>query len=153
MGIKRAKTKPYRCCVAGHSRAWSFTTGIRRSEGILTAKYGEQLRQLQAYMDQLETMASLKGSDIKGFEKFSDLVRVPVVELQVEGRESELGAGTFHNLLVNKLTDKQVQSYRWWLADQKIERSVLNLNDWPKKKVQIRVEAARWYLGWSKEMR
>ena len=72
-----------------------------------------------------------------------------MISSKATGRESELGAGTFYNLLVNKLTDKQVQSYRWWLA----QRSVLNLKDWLKRNVRIRVEAARWYLGWSKEMR
>ena len=90
---------------------------------ILKAKYGGQRRQLQAYMDQLETTAPLRGSDncdIKGFEKFSDLVRVSVVKLQAESRESELGAGTFHSLLVKKLTDKQVESYSRWLADKSL---------------------------------
>ena len=114
---------------------------------ILKAKYGGQRRQLQAYMDQLETMAPLKGSDIKGFERFSDLVRISVVKLQAEGRESELGAGTFHSLLVKKLTEKQVESYSRWLADQKLERSVLNLRDWLKEEVRIRVEAAEMVRG------
>ena len=67
-------------------------------------------------MDQLETMVPLKNSDIKGFEKFSDLVRVSVVKLQAEGKDSELGAGTFHSLLVKKLTDRQVESYSRWLG-------------------------------------
>ena len=38
---------------------------------ILQAKYGGQRRQLQAYLDQLETMAPLKGSDLKSFQVFS----------------------------------------------------------------------------------
>ena len=56
---------------------------------ILKAKYGGQRRQLQAYMDQLETMAPLKGSDLKGFERFSDLVRISVVKLQAESQSLE----------------------------------------------------------------
>ena len=114
---------------------------------ILQAKYGGQRRQLQAYLDQLETMAPLKGSDLKSFEKFSDLVRVSVVKLQAEGRDSELGEGTFHSLLVKKLTDKQVESYSRWLGDQKLERSVLKLKDWLKEEVRIRVEAAEMVHG------
>ena len=114
---------------------------------ILKAKYGGQHGQLQAYMDQLETMVPLKNSDIKGFEKFSDLVRVSVVKLQAEGRDSELGVGTFHSLLVKKLTDRQVESYSWWLGEQKLERSVLNLRDWLKEEVRIRVDAAEMVHG------
>ena len=114
---------------------------------ILKAKYGGQRRQVQAYMDQLETMVPLKNSDIKGFEKFSDLVRVSVVKLQAEGRDSELGAGTFHSLLVKKLTDKQFESYSRWLGEQKLERSALNLRDWLKEEVRIRVEAAEMVHG------
>ena len=80
---------------------------------------------------------------VKGFEKFSrNLVRVSVVKLQSEGRDSELGVGNSHSLLVKKLTDKQVESYRRWLGEQKLERSVLNLRDWLKEEVRIRVEAA-----------
>ena len=60
---------------------------------ILNAKYGGQRRQLQAHTHQLET-------------KFSDK------KLQARGRQSELGAGTFHSLLVTKLTDKQPESYK-----------------------------------------
>ena len=69
---------------------------------ILKAKLGVQRRQLQAYIDQAESRVPLKNSDIKGFEKFCDLVRVPVVELQAKGRDSELGAGTFNSLFVRK---------------------------------------------------
>ena len=102
---------------------------------ILKAKYGGQRRQLQAY------------TGIKGFEKFSDLVCVSVVKLQAEGRDSELGAGTFHSLLVKKLTDRQVESYSWWLGEQKLDRSVLNLRDWLKEEARIRVEAAEMVHG------
>ena len=70
-------------------------------------------------MDQLETMAPLKSSDIKGFERFSDLVRVSVVKLQAEGRDAELGEGTFHSMLVKKLTDRHVEGYSRWLGEQK----------------------------------
>ena len=98
-------------------------------------------------MDQLEPMVPLKNIDIKGFEKFSDLVRVSVVKLQAEGRDSGLGAGTFHSLLVKKLTDRQVESYSRWLGEQKLERSVLNLGDWLKEEVRIRVEAAEMVHG------
>jgi hypothetical protein len=114
---------------------------------ILKSKYGGQRRQLQAYMDQLETMAPLRNSDIKGFERFSDLVRVSVVKLQADGRDAELGEGTLHSLLVKKLTDRQVESYSRWLGEKKRERSVLNLRDWLKEEVRIRVEAVEMVHG------
>ena len=72
-------------------------------------------------MDQLETMAPLRNNDIKGFVRFSDLVRVSVVKLQADGRDAELGEGTLHSLLVKKLTDRQVDSYSRWLGEKKRE--------------------------------
>ena len=77
---------------------------------ILQSKFGGRRRQLQSYLEQLENMNPLKNSDVQGFEKFSDLVRVAVMKLQAEGRDGELGESSLHSLLVKKLTEKQVES-------------------------------------------
>ncbi|CAB4043201.1 Hypothetical predicted protein, partial [Paramuricea clavata] len=114
---------------------------------ILTTKFGGRRRQLQAYMDQLEAMPSLKGSDVQGFERFADLVRITVVKLQAEGRDGELGEGTLHGLLVKKLAERQVESYSRWLREHKKERSVLSLKDWLKEEVRVRVEAVEMVHG------
>jgi hypothetical protein len=98
-------------------------------------------------MDQLEAMAPLRNSDIKGFERYSDLVRFSVVKLQADGRDAELGEGTLHSFLVKKLTDRQVESYSRWLGEKKRERSVLNIRDWLKEEVRIRVEAVEMVHG------
>ncbi|CAB4038982.1 Hypothetical predicted protein, partial [Paramuricea clavata] len=45
------------------------------AKDILKSKFGGQRRQLQAYLDQLENMPTLKNNDIQSFEKFADLVR------------------------------------------------------------------------------
>ena len=111
------------------------------------SKFGGQRRQLQAYMDQLENMTPLKSSDVQGFERFADLVRISVVKLQAEGREGELGESTLHSLLVKKLADRQVESYSRWLREHKCERSVLSLRDWLKEEVKIRVEAVEMLHG------
>ena len=61
---------------------------------ILQSKFGVERRKSQAYMDQIEKMPSLKSNDVKSFERFADLVRIAVVELQAGGRDGELGEGT-----------------------------------------------------------
>jgi hypothetical protein len=114
---------------------------------ILKTKFGGRRQQLQAYMDQLEVMPSLKGSDVQGFERFADLVRITVVKLQAEGRDGELGEGTLHGLLVKKLAERQVESYSCWLREHKKERSVLSLKDWLKEEVRVRVEAVEMVHG------
>ena len=114
---------------------------------ILKTKFGGRRRQLQAYMDQLEAMPSLKGSDVQGFERFADLVRITVVKLQAEGRDGELVEGTLHGLLVKKLAERQVESYSRWLREHKKERSVLSLKDWLKEEVRVRVEAVEMVHG------
>ena len=52
-------------------------------------------------------MAQLRSSDVRGFGKFADLVKVTVVKLQAEGRKGELGEGTLHSLLFKKLAENQ----------------------------------------------
>lgn len=116
---------------------------------ILKAKFGGQRRQLQAYLDQLENMPTLKNNDIQSFERFADLVRVTVVKLEAEGRSGELGDGALHSLLVKKLSERQVENYSRWLSEQHKVRSVRALRDWLKEEVIIRVEAI---LKWPKEL-
>ena len=38
----------------------------------------------------------LKSNDVRGFEKFADLVRISVVKLHSDGRDGELSEGTLH---------------------------------------------------------
>ena len=90
---------------------------------ILKSKFGGQRRQLRAYLDELEKMYPLNNKDIRGFEKFSDLIRVTVAKLQAEGKDNELGDGTLHSILVKKLTEQQLESYTRWMSENK-ERSV-----------------------------
>ena len=116
---------------------------------ILIAKFDGQRRQLRAYMDQLERMPQMRNSDVQGFERFADLVRITMVKLKAEGRDGELGEGTLHSLLVRKLAEVQVQGYSRWLQEQSRERSVVSLKDWLKEEVRIRVEATEMAHGLS----
>lgn len=104
-------------------------------------------------MDQIEQMPPLKSTDVKSFERFADLVRIAVVKLQAEGRDGELGEGTFHSLLVKKLADRQVESYSRWLQEHKRDRSVVNLMEWLKEEVRIRVDAVEMAHGIEAEPR
>lgn len=114
---------------------------------ILKSKFGGSRRQLRAYLDELEKMPPLRQTDIKGFEKFADLVRISVVKLQAEGREGELGDGTLHSILVKKLTDRQLESYTRWITEHTKTRSVVSLKEWLKEEVAIKVEAEEMAHG------
>jgi hypothetical protein len=118
---------------------------------ILKSKYGGQRRQLRAYLDELEKMAALNNKDVRGFEKFADLVRVTVVKLKAEGKDGELGDGTLHSLLVKKLTERLLESYTRWLSENSKERSVISLRDWLREEVAIRVEAVEMAYGLDNE--
>ena len=61
----------------------------------------------QLYIDQLKQMQLIKSNNIYAL----DLVRIMVVKLQEEGKDAELGDGTFHSLLVKKLPDHQLENY------------------------------------------
>ena len=120
---------------------------------ILQSKFGGERRKLQAYMDQIEQMPPLKSADVKSFERFADLVRIAVVKLQAEGRDGELGEGTFHSLLVKKLADRRVESYSRWLREHKRDRSVANLREWSNEEVRIQVDAVEMAHGIEAEPR
>ena len=89
----------------------------------------------------------LKSNDVRGFEKFADLVRISVVKLQADGRDGELGEGTLHGTLVKKLGERQAESYSRWLRENKKERSVVNFNEWLKEEVRVRVETKEMMYG------
>ena len=91
--------------------------------------------------------APLKSNDVRGFEKFADLVRISVVKLQADGRDGELGEGTLHGTLVKKLGERQAESYSRWLKENKKERSVVNFNEWLKEEVRVRVETKEMMYG------
>ena len=63
----------------------------KEAKEILNTKFGDQRRQLRAYLDDLERMHPLRAADVKGFASFTDLVRVTVVKMQAEGKVGELG--------------------------------------------------------------
>ena len=86
----------------------------------------------------------LKSNDVRGFEKFADLVRISMVN---DGRDGELGEGTLHGTLVKKLGERQAESYSRWLRENKKERSVVNFNEWLKEEVRVRVETKEMTYG------
>ncbi len=110
-----------------------------------------EVRDGRAYLDELEKMVALNNKDVRGFEKFADLVRVTVVKLKAEGKDGELGDGNLHSLLVKKLTERLLESYTRWLSENSKERSVISLRDWLREEVAIRVEAVEMAYGLDNE--
>jgi hypothetical protein len=145
-----------RQCLSGAALESIRGLGVSEAEyeeakQILEAKFGGQRRQLRAYLDDLEKMQPLRATDVQGFQRFTDLVRVTVVKLQAEGKEGELGDGTLYSLLVKKLTGWQLETYTRWMKEHRTERSVLSLRDWLKEEVSIRVEAIEMAHGLERE--
>jgi len=58
-------------------------------------------------MNQLEKIAQLWISDLEGFGRFADLVKITVVKVLVNGFKGELGEGTLHSLVVKTLAEDQ----------------------------------------------
>ena len=75
-------------------------------------------RLLRAYTDQLEQIPLIRSNDIHALEKFADLVQIAVVKLQAERKDGELGDGTLHSQMVQKLPDRQLENYAGWLKDR-----------------------------------
>jgi len=123
------------------------TPEYEEAKEILKSKFGGQRRQLRAYLDELENMVPLNNKDLRGFEKFADLVRVTVVKLQAEGKSGELSDGTLHSLLVKNLTERKLESYTRWMSEHDQARSVICLRDWLKEEVAIRVDAGEMAHG------
>ena len=75
-------------------------------------------RLLRAYTDQLEQIPLIRSNDIHALEKFADLVQIAVVKLQAERKDGELGDGTLHSQMVQKLPDRQLENYTGWLKER-----------------------------------
>ena len=117
------------------------------AKNILKTKFGDERRQLRAYMDQLESMPQIKPRNINEFEPFADLVRVTVVKLKAENHLGELGNGSLHSLLVKKLSGRLLEMYSRWLGENSREQSVISLSDWLKEEAKIRVQAIEMSHG------
>ena len=105
------------------------TPEYEEAKEILKSKYDGARRLLQAYMDQLEQMPSIRSNDVHALEKLADLVRITVVKRQAEGKEGELGDGTLHSLMAKKLPDHQLENYSRWLNERAREKSVTAFRD------------------------
>ena len=90
---------------------------IRRSKKNLKTKCGGEMRQRRAYIDQLESALQIKPCDISEFGRFADLFRVTVVNLKAEIHQEELGNGSLHSLLVRKFSNRPLEMYSRWLAE------------------------------------
>jgi hypothetical protein len=143
VNIKMAR---FRGCLSG--RALEAIRGLGVSEAeyneakeIIQSKFGGERRQLRAYMEELEKTPPLRNNDVASFDRFTVLVRVTVAKLRAEGREAELREGSLHGQLVKKLSGQQVESYSRWLNVHDRTPSVVNLCEWLKKEVAIKMEA------------
>ena len=139
-------------CLTGRARDAIRGLGVSIPEyeeaiEILKTKFGGRRRQLRAYLEELENWPVLRHSDVDGFEKFADLVRVTMVKLKAENRHTELGEGALHSQLVKKLPGQQLESYSRWLNVHKEAPAVTSLCNWLKEEVAIKVEAKEMSHG------
>ena len=79
----------------GHSeRAYSV------AKEKLDHRYGGKRRQIDVYLDQLETFMLLKEGDGRSFASIAELLETALFTLKEADRTEELGNGTLYNILL-----------------------------------------------------
>lgn len=72
-------------------------------------------------------MKPLKEDDAKELEKFEDTLERAVINLQENGRKSDLEAGTLYTILLEKIPGKLLSQYYRWLRENKEPESLETL--------------------------
>lgn len=102
----------------------------------LIRKYGGNRRQVQTHLDELKRMKPLK-EDAKKLEKFADTLERAVINLQENGRKSDLEAGTLYTILLEKIPGKLLSQYYRWLRENKEPESLEMLKIWIAEEAEI----------------
>ena len=86
-------------------------------------------------------MKPLKEDDVKELEKFADTLEIAVINLQENGRKSDLEAGTPYTILLKKILGKLLSLYYRWLGENKKSESLETLKNWVAEEAEIQMQA------------
>jgi hypothetical protein len=113
----------------------------------LDRKYGGTRRQVALYLEELENFKAIRPGNSKDLEEFVDILDVPVINLQENGKHEELGNGSLYLKLQKKLTEAMICEYHRWIFEKKKAESVLSLRDWVIQESEFQTIAAETVKG------
>ena len=108
-----------------------------RAKEKLEKKYGGERRTQITHLTTLRAWPKLKAQNLEDLEEFVALLDRILVSLRDGGIEVEMGGEHLNLTAKEKLAEKDVQAYKYWLFERNMDDTFANLIEWLEMKVQI----------------
>ena len=89
----------------------------------------------------LRTWPRVRPRNLADMEEFQAVLERVIIALQDSGPGRELQGQNFNFTAKEKLSEEDVQSYKYWLIDRALEDNFETLVEWVELRVQIMEEA------------
>ena len=126
----------------GHS-----ATAYEAAKERLERKYGEQTRQVNLYIEELDNFRPIRPGNARDVDKLADLLDVLVINLKKTGRGEELGNGSLYIKVQKKLTEVMLANYNRWVFEHNKSECVETLHQWIIKEAEFQTVAAETLKG------
>ncbi len=98
--------------------------------------WGERRTQI-THLTTLRAWPKLRAQNLEDLEEFVALLDRILISLRDGGAEVEMGREHLNLTAKEKLTEKDIQAYKYWLFERKMDDTFANLIEWLEMKVQI----------------
>ena len=123
------------------------THAYERAKDKLVKKYGGERRLKIKYLTALRTWPRVRPRNLADMEEFQAALERMMIALQDSGPERELQGQNLNLTAKEKLSEDDVQSYKYWLIDRALEDNFESLVEWVELRVQIMEEAKKETSG------
>ena len=112
-----------------------------RAKSKLEKKYGGERRLMIKHLTALRDMPKIKSRNLEDMEHFLVILERVMIALQDSGPGRELTGQNLNLTAKEKLSQRDVQAYKYWLIEHSNEDNFETLVEWVELQVQIMEEA------------
>ena len=121
-----------------------------RAKAKLEKKYGGERRLQIKHLAALRGWQKVRPRNIEDMENFLAILERVMIALQDSGPGRELSDQNLNFTAKDKLSEEDVQAYKYWLINRSLEDTFETLVEWVELKVQIMEEAKEETSGLGK---
>ena len=117
------------------------THAYERAKDKLDKKYGGERRLQIKHLTALRTWPRVRPRNLGDMEEFQAILERVMIALQDSGPGRELQGQNLSLTAKEKLSEEDVQAYKYWLIDRSLEDNFESLVEWVELRVQVMEEA------------
>ena len=116
------------------------THAYERAKDKLDKKYGGERCLQTKHLTALRTWPRVWPRNLRDMEEFQAILERVMIALQDSGPGRELQGRNLSLTAKEKLSEEDVQAYKYWLIDRSLEDNFESLVEWVERRVQIMEE-------------